>query len=74
MEEKTRQRRAPPEAEVKTGGDEGEVNFLELLQIRSDESVFPITMFTLGSEILKGILPHQVKGANSLPALKYQNP
>ena len=31
MEEKTRQRRAPPEAEVKTGGDEGEVNFLEVL-------------------------------------------
>ena len=33
MEEKTRKTRAPPEAEVKTGGNEGEVNFLELLQI-----------------------------------------
>ena len=54
MEEKTRQRRAPPEAEVKTGGHEGEVKFLELLQIWSDESISPIIMFTLGSEILKG--------------------
>ena len=33
MEEKTRKTRAPPEAGVKTGGNEGEVIFLELLQI-----------------------------------------
>ena len=34
---------------------------------------FPIIIITLGSEILKGILPHQGRGGE-LNALKYQNP